>query len=243
MTIEFMTPELVEAAAAVMERPRRPNRVRVLVADPDPFARRLIQEALQAADEIVVIAGVSDAREALELSRHFRPELLLVDMALPDGGAAEVAREIARIAPGTEVAVLSAQYDEDSALAALRAGAIGYLSKEIEPAELREVVVRITNGEAVIPPTLARRTIECLREVPDSGWRPVRSRLTSREWEIVELLRAGASTERIADRLVLSRSTVYSHVKSLLRKLGVHSRCDAVAVAERLRREEAVPPE
>jgi DNA-binding NarL/FixJ family response regulator len=79
-----------------------------------------------------------------------------------------------------------------------------------------------------------------LREVPDTGWRPLHSRLTTREWEIVELLAQGVNTQRIAERLVLSPTTVYSHVKSVLRKLGAHSRRDAVAAAKRLRREEAL---
>jgi DNA-binding NarL/FixJ family response regulator len=220
---------------------QRCERLRVLIADADPFARRAMRDALQAAAEIVVVADVAHSREAVELSRHFQPEVVLMDMGVPPAGGPALARAIAREAPGTRVVMLATSYDEEAALYALRAGATGYLSKEADPEALRHVVRRIAEGEAVIPPTLARRAIECLREVPDTGWRPVRSRLTSREWEIVELIGAGASTERIADELVLSPATVYSHVKSLLRKLGVHSRQDAVAAAERLRHEEAMP--
>jgi DNA-binding NarL/FixJ family response regulator len=231
MTIGLMTLETRR-----FERAR--ERLRVLIADADPFARRAVRDALQSADEIVVIADASDARQALELSRHFRPEVLLVDMALPGLGGAAVASQIAREVPETLVAALFAYYDEDAAMHALRAGAVGYVSKEVDPHELRDVVRRLVQGEAAIPATLARRSIECLREIPDTGWRPVRSRLTSREWEIVDLIGEGASTQGIAERLVLSPATVYSHVKSLLRKLGVHSRREAVTVAERLRREE-----
>jgi DNA-binding NarL/FixJ family response regulator len=215
------------------------RRLRVLIADADPFARRAIRDALQAAEGIAVVADACDHREALELARHFRPDVVLVEMALPGGGGIDVAREIGRDVAGTRVAMLSTPYDEEAALGALRAGAVGYLSKDDDPEDLRHVVRRIANGEAVIPPTLARRAIECLCELPDGGWRPVRSRLTSREWEIVDLIGTGASTVGIADELVLSRATVYSHVKSLLRKLGVHSRQEAVDVAERLRHEEA----
>jgi len=118
---------------------------------------------------------------------------------------------------------------------------MGYVAKQIDPSELRDVVRRLAHGEAVIQAALAARVLECLREVPNTGWRPVRSCLTSREWEIVDLMGAGASTQTMADRLVLSPATVYSHVKSVLRKLGVHSRPDAVSAAERLRREEAAP--
>ena len=214
-------------------------RLRVLIADADPFARRAIRDALQAAEGIAVVADASDDREALELSRWFRPDVLLVDMGLPGSGGVDVARDIKRDVPETQVAMLSAPYDEDAALVALRAGAVGYLSKDSDPEELRHLVERIADGEAVVPPTLVRRALQCLRDLPDAGWRPVRSRLTTREWEIVDLIGTGASTDGIADQLVLSRATVYSHVKSLLRKLDVHSRQDAVDVAERLRREEA----
>ena len=91
-----------------------------------------------------------------------------------------------------------------------------------------------------MPRRLIMPLLELLREVPDAGWRPLRSRLTTREWEIVELLSEGASTQRIAESLVLSPTTVYSHVRSVLRKLGVHSLADAVAAAGRLRREETL---
>ena len=92
----------------------------------------------------------------------------------------------------------------------------------------------------IVSQRLMPALVDALREVPDSGWRPLRSRLTTREWEIVELLGEGATTQRIAERLVLSPLTVYSHTKSILRKLGVNSRRDAVVAAERLRREEAL---
>jgi DNA-binding NarL/FixJ family response regulator len=219
------------------------ERLRVLIADADPFARRTVRDALQSAQEIVVIADAPDARQALELSRHFRPDVLLVDMGLPSLGGVAVADRIAREVPEATVAMLYAYYDEQSALHALRAGAVGYVSKEVDPQELCDVVRRLVQDEAVIPPHLARRVIECLREIPETGWRPVRSRLTSREWEVVDLIGEGASTQRIAERLVLSPATVYSHVKSLLRKLGVHSRGEAVTAAERLRREEAAAAE
>ena len=83
------------------------------------------------------------------------------------------------------------------------------------------------------------RLLELWREIPAGGWRPLRSTLTTREWQIVDLLDEGVSTEAIAERLVLSPSTVYSHVHRLLHKLGVHSRCEAVAAAQRLRQQEA----
>ena len=101
------------------------RRLRVLIADADPFARRAIRDALQAAEGIAVVADASDDREALELSRWFRPDVLLVDMGLPGSGGVDVARDIKRDVPETQVAMLSAPYDEEATLVALRAGAVG----------------------------------------------------------------------------------------------------------------------
>ena len=137
--------------------------------------------------------------------------------------------------------MLTVSVDDDrTAIAALRAGAVGHIGKDVEPEGLAELVLRAADGEAIVSQRLMSPLLEALREVPDSGWRPLRSRLTTREWEIVELLGQGATTQRIADQLVLSPLTVYSHVKSVLRKLCVPSRREAVIAAHRLRREEAL---
>ena len=116
--------------------------------------------------------------------------------------------------------LLAARGDDDLPLRAVRAGAAGYLTKDVDPELLPRVVRKVADGEAAIPRATVMRLLEWMREVPDSGWRPLRSRLTSREWEMVDLLAGGATTEAIAEGLVLSPATVYSHVKSLLRKLG-----------------------
>ncbi len=142
------------------------------------------------------------------------------------------------VSPETRVLAVSVD-DQRGALAALRAGAVGHISRGVGPDELARLVVRAAHGEAIVPQELIMPLLELLREVPEGGWRPLYSRLTTREWEMVELLAEGAATAQIAECLWLSQDTVYSHVKSLLRKLGVHSRRDAVAAARLLRREEA----
>jgi DNA-binding NarL/FixJ family response regulator len=215
------------------------GRGRVMVADHDGFARRLIQNALQDDGGVVTLPAARDARETLELVRHYRPTVLILDTGLADGGCLQLIGEVLRIAPETRILTVSADEDE-TALAALRAGAVGHISKEIDPSELVRLVGLAANGEAIVPRRLVMPLLGLLRATPDAGWRPVHSRLTTREWEIVELLADGSSTERIAERLVVSPTTVYSHVQSVLRKLAVHTRSDAVAAAERLRREEAL---
>lgn len=216
---------------------RRP----VLIADPDGLARRMMHDVLQSTAGVAVVGCARDGHEALELARHYRPAVLLIDIALPPAGGVELIRSVMAILPRVRVMTLSAAADHDeTVLAAFRAGAVGHIDKDIDLDQFARLVTLAADGEAIVPGRLMTRLLErWRREMPAGGWRPLRSTLTTREWQIVELLGDGASTEEITERLVLSPSTVYSHIYSLLRKLGVHSRRDAVAAARRLRQEEA----
>lgn len=217
--------------------------VRVLIADGDGLARGMMRFALGSSDRIGVVHAAGDGREALELARYFRPGIAIVDTVVPPRGGLELVRMLLLAVPDIRVLTVSVN-DDRTAIAALRAGAVGHIAKDIDPEGLAELVVRAADGEVIVSQRLMPALLDALREVPDAGWRPLRSRLTTREWEIVELLGEGATTQLIADRLVLSTMTVYTHIKSILRKLGVNSRGEAVVAAERLRREEAVtrPP-
>jgi len=222
---------------AIADRRERTT-LSVMLADGDALALQLVTGILRDAPDLVVVANAADACDATARARRHRPDVLIIESALPEKGGVEVIRDLDDELPEMHVLMLCAHTDEDVAVEALRAGAIGYLTKDVQPADLPHVVRKIARGEPVIPPWLLPRLLQLVRDVPDAGWRPVRSRLTTREWEIVELLEDGASTDHIAEALVVSPSTVYSHVKSLMRKLRVHSRKEAVAVAQRLRREE-----
>ena len=211
--------------------------LRVLIADPDGLARSMMRTALLGADRIGVVLLTDSAREAMELARYYRPAVTIIDTALTPDGDVELIGRLRAAAPATRV--LTVSVDDQQAIAGLRAGSVGHIRKDVDPDELARLVVRAADGEAVVPQRLLMPLLELLRETPARGWRPLRSRLTTREWEIIELIGEGATTQRMAERLVLSPTTVYSHVKSVLRKLGVHSRREAVAAAERLRREEA----
>jgi DNA-binding NarL/FixJ family response regulator len=227
--------------------PRREDRhpgdpgMRLLIADQDGLARRMMMSVLQAAGPVAAVAGARDGREALEMVRHYRPTVLLIDVALPSAGAVEVIREVMAILPRTRVVTVSAAADQDQlALAAFRAGATAHIDKDTDPDEFARLVTFAAAGEAIVPRRLMTPLLErWRREIPAGGWRPMRSALTTREWQIVELLGDGASTEQITEQLVLSPTTVYSHIYRLLHKLGVHSRRDAVAAARHLRQVEA----
>jgi len=216
------------------------RRLRVLVADHDGLARSMMRTALGDAERIAIVLSASDGRETLQLARYYRPTVVVIDLDLPPTGATDLVSQVLAVSPRTRVLTISAS-DPRAALAALRAGSVGHIAKDTDPERLARIVERAADGEAIVPQQLIGPLLDLVREVPDSGWRPLHSRLTTREWEIIELLEQGASTHQIADQLVLSPTTVYSHIKSVLRKLDVHTRGDAIAAAKELRRQETRP--
>jgi two-component system, NarL family, response regulator LiaR len=210
--------------------------LRVIVADDDPFARRAIKQALSQPG-IIVIAEAHDGREAVELCLHYRPDVVLMDVVMPvlDGIAAT--RRIIKEMPDQVVVILTSSDEQEFGFLGLRAGAAGFLSKDVDIDALPQAMRGASQGEAVISRHLGMRLIEHLRRAPDggTGMRPVKSPLTPREWEIIDLLVESKTTDEIADQLVLSTETVRSHVKNILRKLDVRSREEAVAAAQAMR--------
>jgi len=211
--------------------------LRAIVADDDPFARRVIKDSLQAAG-IVVIAEARNGRQAVELVLYYRPDVVVMDVVMPELDGIVATRRIVKELPDQIVVILTGASDDDEiGLQALRAGATGYLSKDLDIDALPRALEGARTGEAVISRRMTKRLIEQVRKTPENlgGMRPVRSPLTAREWEVIDLLRDGRSTEAIADDLVLSIETVRSHIKNVLRKLDVRSREDAIAAADRMR--------
>ena len=210
--------------------------IRAVLADGDPLARRTIRDALQR-DGIMVVAEATTGREAIELVGFYRPDAILIDVNLPVVDGVEVTRTIHDRSPQICIVLLASAEDDELALRALRAGATGYLAKDVDTALLPHVLRSALEGEAAISRRLAMSLIESYRRTPRgrTGFRPVRSELTDREWEVLDLLSTGARTEEIARTLVLSTETVRSHLKNLYRKLGVRSREEAAAEAHRLR--------
>jgi NarL family two-component system response regulator LiaR len=210
--------------------------LRVIVADDDPLARRLVRDALQLAD-VVVVADASDGREAVELARYYKPDVVLMDVVMPVMDGIEATKRISAEVPETRVVMLTRNDDDELGLLGLRAGAVGYLTKDVSVDAIPRAIRGAHAGQAAISRLLAMKLVERLQSLPEGGTgvRPVRSSLTPREWEVLDLLCADKGTEQIADELVLSIETIRSHVKNILRKLGVGSREEAVALADRLR--------
>jgi DNA-binding NarL/FixJ family response regulator len=203
---------------------------RVLIADDHAPTRIGVRMALER-DGIEVCAEVKNASEAVEAALRERPDLCLLDVHMPGGGPSAASKITSKL-PGTMVVMLTVSRDNADMLESLRRGAVGYLLKDMNPASLPVAVRAALGGEGVLPRTLAAGLIEEFRKRPQSrrvtGQPREGPALSGREWEILELLSEGASTAAIAERLFLSRVTVRRHISSILGKLGVSSREEAV---------------
>jgi DNA-binding NarL/FixJ family response regulator len=234
-----LTGQHLRLANVVSDRHPAPQaeRLRLIIADPDPLARRVIRDSLQDDRSFVITAEAKDGVEVVELAVHYRPDLVLMEVGLPGLDGITACREIITRAPGVRVVMFSVPQNRDVEMRALRAGASGFLSKNTAIDSVGRALRSVAEGEAAVSRSLATHLIEVLRRTAEngSGMRPVKSPLTTREWEVLDLICSGESTRDISTQLFLSEDTVYSHTKSILRKLGVHSRADAVLVASELR--------
>ena len=213
------------------------DRPRVLVADPDRLARRALTDSLRADGSFAVIGQASDGVEAVELAGHYRPDIVLIATSLTGLDAVAACERIVTRTPTTRVVMLATAADLDLEMRAVRAGASGFVIKSAEVEAIKRALTVVGGGHAIISPELTGVLVERLRRTPadGTGTRPVKSALTNREWEILDLMCGQMGTREIADALFLSPETVNSHVKNVLKKLGVHSRAAAVEAASMLR--------
>jgi NarL family two-component system response regulator LiaR len=213
------------------------SQIRVIIADDDPMARRALREGLSERG-LVVIADLEDGSEAVGLCVHYRPDVVVMDMMMPGLDGVGATRELARRVPEAKVLLITRSEDAALALLGLRAGAAGFLRKDTDLDVLADAVRRTAAGQAMVDPQVVAALIDDMRLSPVAGvgMRPVSSPLTDREWEVLDALCVGLTTEQVADRFVLSLETVRSHVKSIFRKIGVHSQAEAIAAAAALRR-------
>ncbi len=210
---------------------------RVLIADDHALTRADVRRALDGDERFEVCAEVADAAGAIQAALHEKPDICLIDLRMPGGGLATV-WEIAARLPETKIVVLTVSDDDADLFAALRAGVDGYLLKTMDLNRLPAVLTGVCYGEAAMPRTLVARVLRHFRRL-EPRWRhpvgtePTRQRLTSREWEVLELLAQGRSTADIAEKLVITASAVRVHISSIVRKLGVPSRAAAVDLFRR----------
>jgi DNA-binding NarL/FixJ family response regulator len=205
--------------------------LRILIADDHPPTRLGVRLALEDAG-FEVCHEVATAPAAVEAALTHRPDVALLDVHMPGNGVA-AAEQITSAMPDVAVVMLTVSRDDTDLFDALRAGARGYLLKDIDPERLPLALQGVLDGEAALPRGLVAKLIDEFRTRDRPGTRPrgPLARLTSREWEVLDLMRQGLSTGEIATQLYVSPVTVRTHVSAILRKLQVHTRADAVRVA------------
>ncbi len=195
----------------------------VVIADDHSPTRNLVRAALEQGG-FEVSAEASDAAGAVEAVRRSQPQVALLDIRMPGGGI-EAAAAISGVSPSTAVVMLTVSEEEDDLFAALRAGAVGYVVKGVDPACLPPTLLGVLAGEAPLPPKLVKRLIaEFSRRDRRMALANHGARLTNREWEVLELLADGLTTGEIAARLFVAKVTVRTHVAAIVRKLHVADR-------------------
>jgi DNA-binding NarL/FixJ family response regulator len=207
---------------------------RVLIADDDDLMRAGLVELLTADPEIEIIGQASTGREAVERARRLAPDVVLMDVRMPDLDGIGATRELARVAPAARVLIVTTFEQDDYVFGALRAGASGFLLKDVEPADLVTAVRVVAGGEALLAPRLTRRLIEefVARETPTPALDPGRlEELTAREREVLELVGRGLSNAELAARLFISPLTAKTHVARLFAKTGARDRAQLVVCA------------
>jgi DNA-binding NarL/FixJ family response regulator len=206
------------------------KRLRVLIADDHAPTRQDVRRALEDDERFSVCAAVADAVEAVQAALRERPDVCLLDIQMPGSGLA-AAWEIASRLPRTRIVMLTVSDENNNLFAALRAGAAGYLLKTMNLKRLPDELHGVCAGEAAMPPALVARVLQQFHG-REPRWRSLAAgetgeRLTSREWEVLELLAQGRSTAEIARQLGLSASAVRAHITSIVRKLAVANRAAA----------------
>lgn len=202
--------------------------IRLVIAEDHQIVREGLRMFLETQPDMQVVAEAANGREALEAVRQHRPDVLLLDLIMPEVDGLAVLRQVAQEVPETRVLVLTSAGDDRMVLPAVRAGAAGYVLKTISAAELAEAVRKVVQGEPVLHPEITRMLMREVRRGPGAV---AGEAFTQRELEVLSLLAHHLTNKEIAAELGISETTVKTHVRNILHKLGVSTRAEAARYA------------
>ena len=206
------------------------DRISVLIVDDHAVVRQGLRTFLELHDEIEVVGEAANGVEAVEQTRQLLPEVVLMDLVMPEMDGIEATRSIRALSPSTQVIVLTSFTEDDKVFSSIKAGALGYLLKNVSPPDLVRAIQAAHRGEVQLNPEIARRLMD---EFSTKTSKPVPQELTEREMDVIRLIARGLSNREIAQELVLSEKTVKTHVSNILSKLHLSDRTQAAIYALR----------
>ena len=208
--------------------------IRVLIADDHALFRRAIHTVLDDEDDIDVVAEAGDGDEAVALAIEHAPDVILLDVNMPKLGGIDAARAVKEQLPAAQVVMFTVSDEESDLFEAIKAGASGYLLKEVDPTEVAEAVRQIHAGHSLLSPAVASKLVsEFATMAKRTDDRAMRPKLTGREVEVLGLAADGLTNRQIGRKLHISENTVKNHMRNILEKLHLHSRMEAVLYAVR----------
>jgi NarL family two-component system response regulator LiaR len=206
------------------------NPITVIIVDDHAVVRQGLIAFLQTQEDIEVIGEAENGIQLLELLPHSVPDVLLMDLIMPDMDGVEATRRVKTISPHTQVIIFTSYYKDEHIFPAVRAGALSYILKDSKPEELADAIRKAARGEAVLHPRVAARLVQEVQGARSETLNPF-SELSDREMEILRLIASGISNREIADTLFISEKTVKSHVSNILSKLHLADRTQAAVYA------------
>ncbi len=209
--------------------------IKVLIADDQRLMREGLATLLALADDIEIVGQAGDGAEAIKLAKQHQPNVILMDLQMPHVNGVEATKTIRAILPKTQVIILTTFDDDEYLLSGLRAGAVGYLLKDMPSEQLADAIRAAAKGQSPIGPEMARKLVNLVTHGPIvSSPSPAASELSEREIEVLRLIAGGLSNKEIAEKLFIAEGTAKNHVSNILGKLEARDRAQAVARAKEM---------
>src|SRR5580700_8581986 len=227
----------LQASAGSADSPRS-DPIRALIVDDHALFRRGLEMVLAAEDDIELVGEASDGTEAVEKAGESLPDVVLMDIRMPRSSGIEACRAMKEVAPSSKIVMLTISDEEEDLFEAIRAGASGYLLKDIPLDEVADVVRQVHGGQSLINPSMAAKLLTEFaalnkRDQEERAEQVPPPKLTDREMQVLKLVAKGMNNRDIAKELFISENTVKNHVRNILEKLQIHSRMEAVMIAVR----------